>query len=528
MDIEELSLDGLSLAEPPATEPEAILLRIVEGIGGVGVSLTICARAHESGTALAFDTRMCAHKCPKNECPERPERVLAVFDEIGQQGLGAHCARVPCRLASKQEVLLAHEVHHWDRMEGVVSQSVAEIAAFAAKQESLYLNSSSLSVAQLAAGAVMAVTEAVVRGESRNGMAVVRPPGHHAEAHMAMGFCVFNSVAIAARHARHALGVKRVLIVDWDIHHGNGIQQIFESDPSVLYFSVHRYERGTYFPADLAHGGAAAMSAAAVGEGPAKGTNVNVGWNTRGNSRPGDAEYLACFREVLVPIAREFDPELVIIAAGFDAAEGDPLGGCHVTPEGYAQLTRELMNLAGGRVVVALEGGYSLSATAASSAACMRALLGMPTPPARPKTPPPPPPPVEPVIRSSPRRSVPAAELEKRKTPSKTPSKKPWQQKKAKGGADPSFELVLDGAPRPAASPAAGVHAGGGIERGARRSIEETKAVHARYWDCLRQAPGGPQSVQSLGLTMATLVSLWGYPSHESVPKSTENMFQNT
>ena len=94
MAVEELSLAGLSLAEPPANEPEAILLRIVEGIGGVGVSLTICARAHESGTALAFDTRMCAHKCPKNECPERPERVLAVFDEIGQQGLGAHCARV--------------------------------------------------------------------------------------------------------------------------------------------------------------------------------------------------------------------------------------------------------------------------------------------------------------------------------------------------------------------------------------------------------------------------------------------------
>lgn len=117
-----------------------------------------------------------------------------------------------------------------------------------------------------------------------------------------------------------------MLIVDWDIHHGNGIQRIFENDPSVLYFSVHRYERADFFPFSVDAGPQAA------GKGEGEGTSVNIGWNTRGHTRPGDAEYLAAWREVLMPIAREFDPSLVIIAAGFDAAEGDPLGGCHISP----------------------------------------------------------------------------------------------------------------------------------------------------------------------------------------------------
>ena len=152
MAVEELSLAGLSLAEPSNDEPEGILLRIVEGIGGVGVSLTICARAHDQVARLRL-TRGCARTSAQRTSAGAAGARARRLRRDRAAGLGAHCARVPCRLASKQEVLLAHEVHHWDRMEGVVSQSVAEIAAFAAKQESLYLNSSSLSVAQLAAGA---------------------------------------------------------------------------------------------------------------------------------------------------------------------------------------------------------------------------------------------------------------------------------------------------------------------------------------------------------------------------------------
>ena len=170
-----------------------------------------------------------------------------------------------------------------------------------------------------------------------------------------------------------------MLIVDWDVHHGNGIQHIFESDPNVMYFSVHRYDEGFFFPAtDTGLGSEGTPSSVGMGEG--RGTTINIGWNTNEHSKPGDSEYLAAWRDVLMPVAREFDPDLVIVAAGFDAAEGDPLGECHVTPECFGVLTRDLMTLANGKVVLALEGGYSLSATAASVASCMEALLGVQSP----------------------------------------------------------------------------------------------------------------------------------------------------
>lgn len=127
------------------------------------------------------------------------------------------------------------------------------------------------------------------------------------------------------------------MIIDWDIHHGNGIQHIFESDPTVLYLSLHRYEKGTYFPSnDLGIGTDGAPTAAGVGAGA--GTNINIGWNTRGHAKPGDAEYLAAWRDVVMPVAREYAPDLVLVAAGFDAAEGDPLGQCHMSPNCYAQV----------------------------------------------------------------------------------------------------------------------------------------------------------------------------------------------
>ena len=205
-----------------------------------------------------------------------------------------------------------------------------------------------------------------MRGDVDSGFAIVRPPGHHAEPGACHGFCFYNNAAVAASAARARMGVERVLIVDWDIHHGNGTQHIYAEDPSVMFVSLHMWQHGEYYPC-MPNAGPNA-----VGRGAGAGSTVNVAWTTTGM---GDAEYTDAFRRLIMPKARAFDPELVIISCGFDAAEGDPLGGQHVTPPCYAHLTRELMTLAGGRVVVALEGGYNLRAISVSARAVLAALL---------------------------------------------------------------------------------------------------------------------------------------------------------
>uniref|UniRef100_A0A286X968 Histone deacetylase n=1 Tax=Cavia porcellus TaxID=10141 RepID=A0A286X968_CAVPO len=208
-------------------------------------------------------------------------------------------------------------------------------------------------------------------GRHRNGFAIIRPPGHHAEESTAMGFCFFNSVAITAKLLQQKLSVGRVLIVDWDIHHGNGTQQAFYTDPSVLYISLHRYDNGNFFP------GSGAPEE--VGGGPGVGYNVNVAWTGGVDPPIGDVEYLAAFRTVVMPIAHEFAPDVVLVSAGFDAVEGhlSPLGGYSVTARCFGHLTRQLMTLAGGRVVLALEGGHDLTAICDASEACVSALLSV-------------------------------------------------------------------------------------------------------------------------------------------------------
>ncbi|KAK7155933.1 hypothetical protein R3I93_010562 [Phoxinus phoxinus] len=229
----------------------------------------------------------------------------------------------------------------------------------------------SSSAARLAAGSVIELVFKVASGELKNGFAVVRPPGHHAEENTPMGFCYFNSVAIAAKLLQQRLNVSKILIVDWDVHHGNGTQQAFYDDPSVLYISLHRYDDGNFFP------GSGAPEE--VGSGAGVGFNVNVAF-TGGLEPPmGDAEYLTAFRTVVMPIAGEFAPDLVLVSAGFDAVEGHPppLGGYTLSSRCLGHLTQQLMGLAGGRVVLALEGGHDLRAICDASEACVSALLGI-------------------------------------------------------------------------------------------------------------------------------------------------------
>uniref|UniRef100_A0A3Q4I655 Histone deacetylase n=1 Tax=Neolamprologus brichardi TaxID=32507 RepID=A0A3Q4I655_NEOBR len=224
----------------------------------------------------------------------------------------------------------------------------------------------SSSAARLAVGSVVELVFKVATGELKNGFAVVRPPGHHAEESTPMGFCYFNSVAIAAKLLQQRLNVNKILIVDWDVHHGNGTQQAFYDDPNVLYISVHRYDDGNFFPGS------------GVGSGPGVGFNVNVAFTGGLDPPMGDAEYLSAFRSVVMPIANEFAPDIVLVSSGFDAVEGHPppLGGYTLTSKCFGYLTRQLMTLAGGRVVLALEGGHDLTAICDASEACVAALLG--------------------------------------------------------------------------------------------------------------------------------------------------------
>ena len=280
--------------------------------------------------------------------------------------------RLPFPVTASVSPLFAVARPHRQYVDTLAGKDDGELREEASKLLSVYFNEETADCAKLAAGSLVSITEAVMEGSVQNGVAIIRPPGHHAEAHCAMGFCIFNNVAIAAKMAQQKYGANKVLIVDWDIHHGNGTQNMFDDDPSVLYFSVHMYNKGKFFPSKKEP-----ASPEHVGVDAGEGFSVNVGWDERGM---GDAEYIHCWNQVLLPIAYAFDPDLVIVSAGFDAARGDPLGGCDVTPEGYAHLTHLLSGLAGGKLIIALEGGYNLTSISNSMTACVEALVSN-TPP---------------------------------------------------------------------------------------------------------------------------------------------------
>lgn len=235
----------------------------------------------------------------------------------------------------------------------------------AQQYKSIFFTKDSVSEAKNATASLCRLVSKVVQDDLDNGFAVIRPPGHHAEPGVAGGYCVINNVAVAAAYARERLGVEKVLIVDWDVHHGNGTQRIFLKDPNVMYFSVHRWQGGNFFPF-LMNGGPTT-----VGIDDGVGYNVNVGWNRKGM---GDDEYEAVWEKVLMPMARDYKPDLVLVSAGFDAADGD-MGECRVSPECFGDLTRSLKTLANGKVVCTLEGGYVRSVLGKCVSAVVEALL---------------------------------------------------------------------------------------------------------------------------------------------------------
>ncbi|XP_032775270.1 polyamine deacetylase HDAC10 isoform X2 [Rattus rattus] len=327
------------------------------------------------GTALVYHEDMTATRLlwDDPECEiECPERLTAALDGLRQRGLEERCQCLSACEASEEELGLVHSPEYIALVQKTQTLDKEELHTLSKQYDAVYFHPDTFHSARLAAGAALRLVDAVLTGAVHNGVALVRPPGHHSQRAAANGFCVFNNVAIAARHAKQKYGLQRILIVDWDVHHGQGIQYIFEDDPSVLYFSWHRYEHGNFWPF------LPESDADTVGRGRGQGFTVNLPWNQVGM---GNADYLAAFLHVLLPLAFEFDPELVLVSAGFDSAIGDPEGQMQATPECFAHLTQLLQVLAGGRICAVLEGGYHLESLAQSVCMMVQTLLGDPTPP---------------------------------------------------------------------------------------------------------------------------------------------------
>ncbi len=315
--------------------------------------MTLRSGVYQLPTGLVYDEQFLRHRAPYPH-PEHPGRLEAIWQLLSNEGLGKRCRRVAAREATDEELLAVHTQDLIHRVDATADSDFTQL------DPDTYACRDSAHAARLAAGGLIDLTIGVWRNELRNGLALLRPPGHHAEAKRAMGFCLFNNVAVAARAAQR-VGAGRILIADWDVHHGNGTQNTFWDDPDVLYFSTHQFP---FYPGT--------GSVQETGGNNAPGRTLNVPWPPG----MGDAEYLAAFDRVLMPIAQSFRPDLVLVSSGFDAAEGDLLGQMLITTQGYAAMTERLCRLAGGRVVLALEGGYNLDAISRAAAACLRVLLG--------------------------------------------------------------------------------------------------------------------------------------------------------
>ncbi|KAL4323675.1 hypothetical protein GQ457_11G031480 [Hibiscus cannabinus] len=342
--------------------PEVDLIQVESEARQRDKDLQLEASSSNFLTAVGFDEKMLLHSEVEKKShphPERPDRLRAIAASLAASGIfPGKCCPIPAREITKEELQKVHSLAHIEAVE-FTSQVLSSYFS-----PDTYANEHSARSARLAAGLCADLASAISSGHMRNGFALIRPPGHHAGVTQAMGFCLHNNAAVAALAAQVA-GAKKVLIIDWDVHHGNGTQEIFDQNKSVLYISLHRHERGKFYP-----GTGAAFE---IGSKGAEGYCVNIPWSCGG---VGDNDYIFAFQHVVLPIASKFAPDFTIISAGFDAACGDPLGGCDVTPAGYAQMTHMLSTLCGGKMLVILEGGYNLRSISSSATAVVKVLLG--------------------------------------------------------------------------------------------------------------------------------------------------------
>lgn len=357
-------------------------------VNGKAQVTTVGTRQLPLRTGYCYDPRMREHEMIIDEerpHPEDPKRITAIYfslcsygfidDTTGLGGVNSSgfLRRIRFDPLTEADICLVHTAEHYVRMERTRHLDDEELAHETREGDSMYYNRASFDCALLSAGGVAACCKAVIDGTVRNAFAIVRPPGHHAEPDDAQGFCLMNNVAIATKMMLRDCPeqCRKVLILDWDVHHGNGTQTAFYDNPDVLVISIHIHKFGQFYPPTLE----GAISK--IGAGAGIGRNINIGWPDHGAT---DADYIYAFQKLVMPVATEFNPDIVIVSAGFDAAEGDPMGGCHVTPQGYGVMTHLLRTLADGKVVACLEGGYNLQAISDSAIAVVKVLQGDPPP----------------------------------------------------------------------------------------------------------------------------------------------------
>ena len=289
---------------------------------------------------------------------ESPQRLEVIYEALGDTFCGRLETIIP-RPATRQELGYIHTADYIDRVASTAGK------AYVSLDPDTQTSPKSYEAAIMAAGGLFALVDALMAGKIDNGFALTRPPGHHAEANRAMGFCLFNNVALAAEHARVCYGLENILIVDWDLHHGNGTQHSFWNNKQVLYFSTHQ---SPYYP------GTGALNE--VGGKTAQGYTVNCPLS----SCYQDEDFAQIFERVLFPIGRQFKPDLILVSAGFDTYYQDPLGAQQVTPRGFARMTEILLRLAKevcqDRLLLTLEGGYHLEGLRLSVSAVLKELLG--------------------------------------------------------------------------------------------------------------------------------------------------------
>lgn len=308
-------------------------------------------------TAYITDTRYLAHTLPGHV--ENAARLQATLSRLDEAGVPARMLTMMPESASDEQILTVHTEEYLDLLKWSETQRGVQFGP------DTYVLPQSFGIARLSCGASLRAVNAVCTGETANALACARPPGHHATADMAMGFCLLANISIAAHHARNKHHVGRIMIVDYDVHHGNGTHNIFYEDPNVLFISTHQ---SPWYPYT--------GRIDETGEGKGEGATINIPLPVG----VGDAGFAQVFREIIWPAARRFQPELILVSAGFDSHWADPLGGLTLSLAGYAHITRELIRMAGelcgGRIIFVLEGGYHLEALSNGVLNVAYALLG--------------------------------------------------------------------------------------------------------------------------------------------------------